>query len=555
FLLTIHLKEGRNLVIRDRCGTSDPFVKFKMEGKTFYKSKVVYKDLNPTWNETFSLPLKDLSQKMYIKVYDRDLTTDDFMGSASVTLSDLVMDKVNELALPLDDPNSLEEDMGVLLVDMSLMLRDTDSKKGHVWLAPSFIHMLRSSLPFLPDSAFESLVAQSSNCAVACSPPLRMLTGVCEAGLTHRVCYTAGGSTHSLRLSDAMRKSQIWTSVVSITLVEARELCWDSQGGQLFVCFKLGEQIYKSKNQVKVPRPQWRERFTLNLFLESSHILEVELWLKEGRRNEECLGTCQVDLSAVPASQRQLFTVALNPSRGVLVFLLAVNSCSGVSVSDLCAAPLDQPQERQNQLENYHLKRTLKNLSDVGFLQVKVLKATDLLAADLNGKSDPFCVLELGHDRLLSHTVYKSLNPEWNQVFALPVRDVHDVLVVTVFDEDGDKAPDFLGKAAVPLLSIRHGQAVTYPLKKEDLGGLSKGSITLELELLFNPVRASLRTFQPRERRFAEDNPKFSKKALSRNVLRVQVLYRTISASLQYMKSCFQWESVQRSLLAFLVEY
>lgn len=106
-------------------GTSDPFVKFKMEGKTFYKSKVVYKDLNPTWNETFSLPVKDLSQKMYIKVifmpyfiitlitatraadhanhlsftpdvnqvYDRDLTTDDFMGSASVTLSDLVMDK------------------------------------------------------------------------------------------------------------------------------------------------------------------------------------------------------------------------------------------------------------------------------------------------------------------------------------------------------------------------------------------------------------------------------------------------------------------------------
>lgn len=27
------------------------------------------------------------------QVYDRDLTTDDFMGSASVVLSDLVMDK------------------------------------------------------------------------------------------------------------------------------------------------------------------------------------------------------------------------------------------------------------------------------------------------------------------------------------------------------------------------------------------------------------------------------------------------------------------------------
>lgn len=49
-------------------GTSDPYVKFKLDGKTFYKSKVVYKDLNPTWNETFSLPVKDLDQKMYIKV-------------------------------------------------------------------------------------------------------------------------------------------------------------------------------------------------------------------------------------------------------------------------------------------------------------------------------------------------------------------------------------------------------------------------------------------------------------------------------------------------------
>lgn len=39
-------------------------------------------------------------------------------------------------------------------------------------------------------------------------------------------------------------------------------------------------------------------------------------------------------------------------------------------------------------------------------------------------------------------------------LFCSPVRDIHDVLVVTIFDEDGDKAPDFLGKVAVPLLSV-----------------------------------------------------------------------------------------------------
>uniref|UniRef100_A0A4W6G404 Multiple C2 domains, transmembrane 2b n=1 Tax=Lates calcarifer TaxID=8187 RepID=A0A4W6G404_LATCA len=478
-------------------GTSDPYVKFKLEGKTFYKSKVVYKNLNPTWNETFSLPVKDLNQKLYIKVYDRDLTTDDFMGSASVTLSDLEIDKANELSLPLDDPNSLEEDMGSVLVDMSLSVRDGDSKRGQVWQA---------------------------------------------------------STSQSLRLSETLKKSQLWTSVVSVTLVEGQELPLESQGGQLFVRFRLGEQRYKSKNHCKVANPQWRERFTFKQFLDSPEILEAELWSKEGRRNEECLGTCEVDLSKVPFNQRQLCTHTLEHGRGRLVFLVTLNTCSGVSISDLCAAPLDEPQERQNQLDNYvSISVSLKNLRDVGFLQVKVIKASDLMAADLNGKSDPFCVLELGNDRLQTHTIYKTLNPEWNKVFTFPVKDIHDVLVVTIFDEDGDKAPDFLGKVAIPLLSIRRGQQIAFPLKKEDLGGLSKGSITLELDVIFNPVRASVRTFQPRERRFMEDNPKFSKKALARNVLRVQTLYRAIMSTLQYIKSCFQWESVQRSLLAFLV--
>lgn len=52
-----------------------------------------------------------------------------------------------------------------------------------------------------------------------------------------------------------MRKSQIWNSVVTVTLVEARDLGLDSQGGQLFVTFKLGEQIYKSKVPLALQPP------------------------------------------------------------------------------------------------------------------------------------------------------------------------------------------------------------------------------------------------------------------------------------------------------------
>lgn len=36
-----------------------------------------------------------------------------------------------------------------------------------------------------------------------------------------------------------------------------------------------------------------------------------------------------------------------------------------------------------------------------------------------SGKSDPFCVLELGNSKLQTQTIYKTLNPEWRTAFTL----------------------------------------------------------------------------------------------------------------------------------------
>uniref|UniRef100_A0A671LA22 Multiple C2 and transmembrane domain-containing protein 2-like n=1 Tax=Sinocyclocheilus anshuiensis TaxID=1608454 RepID=A0A671LA22_9TELE len=501
YLLTIYLKEGRGLVIRDRCGTSDPYVKFKLDGKTLYKSKVVYKNLNPVWNESFSFPIRSLDQKLFIKVYDRDLTTDDFMGSCGVELNKLELE--NEMVLPLDDPNSLEDDMGVIVIDICLSVRDSKNKK-HRW-------------------------AQRKK---------RSLTG--------------STTEDNKRLTESMKKSQLWTRVYTITLVEGRDLPLDGQG-DVFVRFKLGEQKYKSKSQVKKVNTQWRERFDFNQFPDASSLLEIEVVGKEGWRYEECYGQCEIDLSGLPLNESTLFTCELDPGRGRVVFLVTPIPCTGASITDLVAPPLEEPHERQNMLVKYSFRNSLKDLRDIGFLQVKVIKATDLMAADLNGKSDPFCVLELGNNRLQTHTIYKTLNPEWNKVFTFPVKDIHEVLEVTVFDEDGDKAPDFLGKVALPLLSIRNGQQVACSLRKENLGGLSKGTIVLELEVIYNSIKASIKTFTPREQKFMEDNAKFSKKVLARNVIRVRNLYRAVCHVNQFIKSCFQWESVQRSIIAFLV--
>lgn len=504
YLLNIHLREGRNLVIRDRSGTSDPYVKFKLNKKTLYKSKVIYKNLNPVWDEAFVLPIQNLEQKLQIKVYDRDLTTDDFMGSAVLDLQELELNKTTEKVFRLEDPNSLEQDMGVIVADISLSIRLRNSKNNQRWSS-------------------------------------RKRLGVSKAT-----------SMQSLQLSDSMRKNQLWNGSVNITLLEGINLP-DGCAFDTFVRFRLVDQKYRSKTACKSTNPQWRERFDFHYFSDKMGVLEIEVWGKDSRKHDELLGLCKVDIAGMPIEQVNRLEVPLESNQGSIHLLIVITPCSGVSISDLCVCPLADPGEREQVRERYCLKNSFQNLKDIGFLQVKVLKAEDLLAADFSGKSDPFCVLEVGNDRLQTHTVYKNLNPEWNKVFTFPIKDLHDSLEVTVYDEDGDKPPDFLGKVVIPLHSVRNGHQVGYLLKNKDLSSASKGVLHLEIDLIFNPVRAGIRTFNPKENRFVEDNPKFSKKILSRNVYRVKKITMAIWNTMRFIKSCFQWESTKRSLIAFLI--
>ncbi|XP_059808678.1 multiple C2 and transmembrane domain-containing protein 2-like isoform X3 [Hypanus sabinus] len=463
YLLTIHLKEGRNLVIRDRCGTSDPYVKFKLAGKTLYKSKIVYKNLNPRWDETFVVPVKNLNQKLYVKVYDRDLATDDFMGSAYLSLNDLEINSVVQKELQLDDPNSLEDYMGEIVLEIKLINKPRESIK-------------------------------KSNQA-----------------RKKRGTSTKANFIQSICLSDSLRKSQLWNEVVGITLFEGKGL-HEKAVEEFYVRFRLGDEKYTSKALYKSGTLQWRERFHLHLFNDRTGILEVEVCGKDSMKQEESYGVCRVDLLTLPKEQKSHLELPLENGQGSVVLQITFMACSGVSISDPCVSLLNDQTERQQILQRYSLRNTFQDMSDIGFLQVQVIKACNLPAADFAGKSDPFCVLELGNDRLQTHTIYKNLNPEWNKVFSFNIRDIHDVLEVTVYDEDGDKPPDFLGKVAIPLLSVRNGHRTGYVLKNRKLGQREKGVLYLQMDIISNPIKASLRTFKPKESRKLEENPKFSKK-------------------------------------------
>ncbi|XP_072290101.1 multiple C2 and transmembrane domain-containing protein 1 isoform X2 [Eucyclogobius newberryi] len=492
YQLDIILKKGNKLAIRDRTGTSDPYVKFKLGGKEVFRSKTIHKNLNPVWDERVSLLVESLREPLYVKVFDYDFgLQDDFMGSAYLHLESLEHQRTLDVTLDLKDPQYPEHNLGSLELAVTLSPKEGDIRDAY----------------------------------------------------------------QSMRLSDVHRKAQLWRGIVSISLIEGRDLQpMDANGlSDPYVKFRMGHQKYKSKTMPKTLNPQWREQFDFHLYEEQGGFLDITVWDKDAGKKDDFMGRCTIALSPLSKEHTHKLELPLEEGEGVLVLLVTLTASATVSISDLSINVLDDPHERHQIMQRYSLWRSLHSLKDVGMVQVKVIRAEGLMAADVTGKSDPFCVVELSNDRLQTHTVYKNLNPEWNKVFTFNVKDIHSVLEVTVYDEDRDRSADFLGKVAIPLLNIQNGERKAFALKSKELTGPTKGVIFLEIDVIFNAVKAGLQTLIPIEQKYIEEEPRVSKQLLLQNFNRVRRCIMFLINTGCFINSCFEWDSPQRSICAFVL--
>ncbi|XP_065672715.1 multiple C2 and transmembrane domain-containing protein 1 isoform X2 [Hydra vulgaris] len=358
---------------------------------------------------------------------------------------------------------------------------------------------------------------------------------------------TRGAKTNS--------KCNISDSVLSVTLREGKNLKPVTHAGycDVFVRFKLGVDKYKSRVSKHTNNPVWNEQFDMKLMMSGAFsCLEASVWDKESGK-EVFIGRGKIDISTLTAEKTHDIELNLEDQPGVLYLYLCI---TGLNVPG-CISDLTTREEDQSliakQESNFSLWKTVENFKQIGWMQIKVHRANGLAVADLGGASDPFAIIELANQRLVTPTIYKTLNPQWEKVYELIIYDIHDALEITIFDEDKRGPPEFLGRVKIPLLSIKSGEKCVYQLRDKRLQTFSKGNLIMTATIFYNSIRASLRTFTPKEIKVTGEAPKFRRQLLQENVNRVTNLIQSIIATSEFIQSLFTWKYKLRSGFAFLI--
>ncbi|KAF2432424.1 phosphatidylserine decarboxylase proenzyme [Tothia fuscella] len=141
------------------------------------------------------------------------------------------------------------------------------------------------------------------------------------------------------------------------------------------------------------------------------------------------------------------------------------------------------------------------NRGDQLVLTVKVIKGRDLAPKDRSGTSDPYLVLTLGDAKEATSTINKTLNPEWNQTFDMPIVGEQSAVLCAVCWDKDRFGKDYMGEFEVALEEIfANGQVNQehkwYPLSSKR-SAKKAGPVTGAVQLQFSLSDPSDPTAEP----------------------------------------------------------
>jgi len=201
----------------------------------------------------------------------------------------------------------------------------------------------------------------------------------------------------------------------------------------------------------KMMNPISKERPTVNVCLEHP-------WI-QGNAPKDDLGDIKEALKSYQAKKKMraavLGVIATNKMKQGLLALdtLPSNTASPTPTATSTTAP-----EKVSQSKPLTVSKDNKN-TKYDTLTIKIIAGKDLAAKDVNGKSDPYCVLWCGAEKFKTKMKTKTLSPHWDETFQVPYSKCHGKsLDFECWDTNLLMRDEFMGEFSVNVDQIPLGK-------------------------------------------------------------------------------------------------
>jgi len=430
-------------------GSSDPLVTLTMNSQK-QTSTCKKKNLSPVWEEKFVFDSSTASSTLTVTVDDYDMGSgNDFMGKFEVKLGDFADRKESRKWYELTEKDGSKADVDI----------------GSVLMAFKWVHNVEKVAPI--------------------DQPIDMTKPVfeCEDG-----DYAKDPNELCIFLIKAYDIKIMDQGLLSM-------LNSSSKGGTtdpLFE-FELGESD-KQKSTVKKKNlnPEYNEVFRFPMRSNSGKLKCTCMDYDLGSGND-FVGSHEIDLEELidRKEHRKWYTLFGEDGKTedghVLLGLKWI-------FNEALLSPVDQPIDWQS--PSFELEDD-PNEANPNELNICLIKAYGLKVMDKNmfskgGSSDPLISFKIGDEVVKSTTKKKTLAPEWNEKFSLPVKSNTAIMTIVCDDYDMASGNDFMGKFEVRIgdFDDRKEHRKWYALGGEDgVVGADIGHVLVAFRWIFNKDR------------------------------------------------------------------
>ena len=462
--LNVKVIKAKELIKADLIGKSDPYVQISY-GKQKFKTPTVKNSQEPKWDYELELdvPENHLTEVKF-EVFDADkIGKDKSLGSVSVPIS--------ELAALNDSQGQWYSLAGV--------------KSGKILLSADFTES---------DSDHQN------------GDPTKALSGAKDpaggAGLGPH-----DGSRDPSGKSKLPKFGQLPPGQAQIYLVKAKELIKTDLIGKSDPYAKIGygSQSHTTPTIKNTQEPKWDFCAKFDVPEGDQRNVAVEVFDSDKLGRDKSLGKVEVDLAELVNNESE---------EGQWYPLIGVKSGKVLLFADFLedgAASRDDPNAVPDSLKTgddgaLGLRRKLtsgdpnngdddrKGLGGdgddddddlpSGVAKINLIKAADLIKADIIGKSDPYAVLTHGGQKDKTKTVKNSQDPVWNHVSEFRTPDNNSrTFDIEVFDSDKIGKDKSLGKLSLDIVDVLELDGAEdgkwYPLS-----GVKSGKVLLSADFL-----------------------------------------------------------------------